>query len=95
MEIFIKNECFKVSMEDQILLNKEKFEEMENAWLSQVMKTSKAMLETFKFALIYTGLVSEKQNKETLKSLKDFREKNWDKNLSRREALKKYMKLAQ
>ncbi|MFH1972089.1 MAG: hypothetical protein ABIJ18_01285 [archaeon] len=76
---------------EEICITQENFDEMEKSILNQVMKVSKAMLETFKFKMIYATKVSEEQNKKTLKALKEFRDKNWDKTLSRDEAYEKYI----
>ena len=49
--------------------------------LNQVMATSKSLIETFKFNIIYNSKVSEKQEKETAKAVKDYRNENWNKAL--------------
>ena len=69
------------------------FDEMEKRLLDQVMEISKSMIESFKFTLIYGSKVTPEQNQRTLKALEDFRAKNWDTSLSKKEAYKKYMDL--
>ena len=64
---------------------------MEESILKQVMDTSKSLIETFKFKMLCETRISEKQDKRTLKALKEFREKNWDSKLTRSEAYKKYI----
>jgi len=78
-------------MPAQIQLNENNFNQMEQRVLDQVMAMSKSMLESFKFKMIYGTKITTKQNQRTLKGLQDFRRKNWDKSLSRKEAYKKYM----
>lgn len=74
-------------------LDKSNFEQMEQDILDQVMDVSKAILETFKFKMIYDLKVTPEQKKKTLANLREFREKNWDKTLSRKEAYEKYVNL--
>jgi hypothetical protein len=57
------------------------------------MEMSKAMLETFKFRLIYDLKVSPDQKRKTIADVKEFSDKHWDKSLSRAEAYKKYVNL--
>ncbi len=80
-------------MMDQITLDKSNFERMEKDILDQVMEVSKSMIESFKFRLIYGSKVTPEQNQRTLKALQDFRAKNWDTSVSKKEAYKKYMSL--
>lgn len=80
-------------MAEQVCLTEEQFKEMEDGILKQVTDMSKSLLETFKFRLLYATKISEKQNKKTLKALKEFRAKNWDKKLTREEAYNKYVNL--
>jgi len=75
----------------EICMTQNNFETMEKDILDKITKISKALIETLKFRMIYGVKVSEKQNKKTLKTIKDFRSKNWDKNLSRKKAYKKYL----
>lgn len=53
---------------------------------------SKAMIEGFKFKMIYGINVSQKQNQKTVKDLKEFRAKNWNSKLNKKEAYKRYLK---
>ena len=69
------------------------FDEMEKRLLDQVMEVSKSMIESFKFRLIYGSKVPPEQTQRPLKALEDFRAKNWDTSLSKKEAYKKYMNL--
>ncbi|MDI6738418.1 MAG: hypothetical protein QME12_07980 [Nanoarchaeota archaeon] len=80
-------------MAGQIMLTQEKFDKMESDILKQVTNVSKSLIETFKFRMIYGAKVSKKQNQETLKALKEFRSKHWDKSLSTKEAYQKYLKI--
>lgn len=80
-------------MMEQITLDKSNFERMEKDILDQVMEVSKSMIESFKFRLIYGLKVTPEQNQRTLKALQDFRAKNWDKSVSKKEAYKKYLAL--
>jgi len=80
-------------MSEQISLNQSDFQQMEKELLDQIMTTSKAMIETFKFKMIYGTKVTAEQKKKTLANLKEFREKNWDKTVSRKEAYEKYANL--
>ncbi len=79
----------------QNVLSETQFDKMEKNIITQVTDISKALIETFKFRMLYDAKVSKKQNQKTIKALKEFREKNWDKKLSRPEAYKKYMALYQ
>ncbi len=80
-------------MTAQMDLNLENFNEMEKRLLDQVMEVSKSILETFKFKMIYDLKVTPEQKKKTLAHLQEFREKNWDKTVSRKEAYEKYVSL--
>lgn len=80
-------------MANQICLDESAFEQMEERLLNQITDVSKAILETFKFKMIYDLNVTSEQKKKTLANLKEFREKNWDKTLSRKEAYEKYVNL--
>ena len=80
-------------MQKQIPLNEQTFQEMEKNIINQVTEISKSIIETFKFKLLYDSKVSSKQNKKTLKELKEFRAKNWDTKSNRDEAYKKYLSL--
>ncbi len=80
-------------MAEQISLNIEDFNEMEKHLLDQVMEVSKSILETFKFKMIYDSKVTPEQKKKTLANIQEFREKNWGKTLSRKEAYEKYANL--
>lgn len=75
----------------EVCFNQETFQQIEQDVLNQVMATSKAMLETFKFRMLYGIHVTKKQNQETLDALKQFREK-YAKNVGKdEEAYKKYL----
>lgn len=76
-----------------MVIDKSHFEQMEKDILNQVMTISKAILETFKFKVIYDLKVTPEQKKKTLAHLQEFREKNWDKTLTRKEAYEKYANL--
>ena len=80
-------------MGEQMSMDLKNFDEMEKRLLDQVMEVSKSMIESFKFRLIYGSKVTPEQNQRTLKALEDFRAKNWDTSLSKKEAYKKYMNL--
>lgn len=80
-------------MTEQMTLDQSNFEQMEKDILDQVMNVSKAILETFKFKMIYDLKVTPEQKKKTLAHIQEFREKNWDKTLSRKEAYEKYANL--
>ena len=80
-------------MANQICLDETNFKQLEQQILNQVMEVSKAILETFKFKMIYDLKVTPEQKKKTLAHLQEFREKNWDKNVSRKEAYEKYANL--
>ena len=59
----------------EVCLDQETFQKMEKNVLDQVMNTSKALLETFKFSMLYGTRVTEKQNKENIEALKQLRTK--------------------
>ena len=80
-------------MTNQICLDETVFKQMEERVLSQITDISKAILETFKFKMIYDLKVTPEQKKKTLAHIQEFREKNWDKMLSRKEAYEKYVNL--
>lgn len=80
-------------MVNQICLDETNFKQLEQQILNQVMEASKSILETFKFKMIYDLKVTPEQKKKTLANLKEFREKNWDKVVSRKDAYHKYLKL--
>lgn len=80
-------------MAEQMGMDLQNFDEMEKRLLDQVMEVSKSMIESFKFRLIYGSKVTPEQNQRTLKALQDFRAKNWDTSVSKKEAYKKYMSL--
>jgi len=80
-------------MAEQVSVNLEHFNRMEKHLLDQVMEVSKSLIESFKFKLIYGTKVTPEQNQQTLKALQEFRAKNWDKSVSRKEAYKKYIHL--
>ena len=80
-------------MANQICLDETNFKQLEQQILHQVMEVSKSILETFKFKMIYDLKVTPEQKKKTLANLKEFREKNWDKTVSRKEAYEKYVNL--
>ncbi len=78
-------------MGKQICLTEERFNEMEKSVLKQIMDTSKLMIETFKFRMLFGIHVSPKQDERTIKGLKKFRSDNWNKEVSRTEAYKRYI----
>ncbi len=80
-------------MANQICFDESTFKQMEERVLSQITDISKAILETFKFKMIYDLKVTPQRKKKTVADLKEFREKNWDKSVSRKEAYQKYLKL--
>ncbi|MBS3139340.1 hypothetical protein J4207_06575 [Candidatus Woesearchaeota archaeon] len=80
-------------MTQQMIVNESQFKQLEKDLLSQVMDVSKAMIETFKFKLIYGTKITEEQNTKTLRALQDFRSKSWNKNVSRNEAYKQYLNM--
>ena len=80
-------------MAQQLQLDQKNFEEMEKRLLDQVVEVSKSILEIFKFKMIYDLTVTPEQKKKTLQNLQEFREKNWDKTVSRKEAYEKYVNL--
>lgn len=57
------------------------------------MSTSKFPTDTIKFRMLFATQISPKQNEKTLKDINEFRTRNWDKNLGKEEAYKKYLKL--
>ena len=75
----------------EVCLDQETFQKMEKNVLDQVMNTSKALLETFKFSMLYGTNITEKQNKENIEALKQFRAKH-AKNITKdQSAYKKYL----
>lgn len=80
-------------MVEQMILDESHFKQLEQQILNQVMEVSKALLETFKFKIIYDLKVTPKQKKKTLAHLQEFREKTWDKTISRKEAYEKDVNL--
>ena len=82
-----------LKMANQICLDESAFKQMEERLLSQITDISKAILETFRFKMIYDLKVTPEQKKKTLVNLQEFREKNWDKTVSRKEAYEKYANL--
>ena len=74
-------------------MDEESFKEMEKGILNEVMNTSKSMIETFKFKMLFGTQVTQKQNEKTLNDLNEFRAKNWDKSINKEEAYKKYLNL--
>ena len=74
-------------------MGEESFKEMEKGILKEVMSTSKSMIETFKFKMLFGTQVTPKQNEKTLNDLNEFRTKNWDKSLGKEAAYKKYLNL--
>jgi len=80
-------------MTNQICLDEMNFKQLEQQILNQVMEVSKSMIESFKFRLIYGTKITPEQSQQTLKALQEFRAKNWDKSVSRKEAYKKYVNL--
>ena len=80
-------------MSAEIQLHKQDFNEIEKRLLNRVMEVSKSMIESFRFRMMYDLKVTTEQKKKTLAHLQGFREKNWDKNVSRKEAYEKYVSL--
>jgi hypothetical protein len=80
-------------MVQQMTLDESHFKQLEEQVLNQVMEVSKSILETFKFKMVYDVNVTPEQKKRTLAHLREFREKNWNKKLSRKEAYQKYVNL--
>ena len=80
-------------MKQEICLDEESFKEMEKGILKEVMSTSKSMIDTFKFKMLFGTQVTTKQNEKTLNDLNEFRAKNWDKSINKEEAYKKYLNL--
>ena len=80
-------------MVNQVCLDESEFKQMEERLLSQITDISKAILETFKFKMIYDSKVTPEQKKKTLANIQEFREKSWDKTISRKEAYEKYVDL--
>jgi len=78
-------------MKAKIQINEQNFDQMEKRVLDQVMTMSKSMIESFKFRMIYGTKVTKEQNDSTCKALNNFRQKNWDKSVSRKEAYEKYL----
>jgi energy-converting hydrogenase A subunit M len=80
----------RVAMEKQGCLDQKDFQKLEDEILKQVLDTSKAILESFKFTMIYGTRVSPEQEKKTSEALKEFRSKNWDADLDTDKAYGKY-----
>ncbi len=80
-------------MAQQICLDESAFKKMEERLLTQITEISKAILATFKFKMIYDSKVAPEQKKKTWADLQEFREENWDKTVSRKEAYEKYVDL--
>lgn len=75
----------------EVCLDQETFQKMEKNVLDQVMNTSKSLLETFKFSMLYGTHVT--QNKENVEALKQFRAKH-AKNIGKDAvAYKKYLEM--
>jgi len=74
-------------------ISEPQFKRLEEDVLEQVMSISKAMLETFKFAMIHQTKVPEKTRSKTTRALQEFRAKHWNKDASIDEAYKKYLSL--
>ncbi|MFH1052869.1 MAG: hypothetical protein V1740_00460 [Candidatus Woesearchaeota archaeon] len=80
-------------MKQEICIDEKSFKEMEKGILNEVMNTSKSMLETFKFKMLFGTQVTSKQNEKTLNDLNEFRAKNWDKSINKESSYKKYLNL--
>ena len=80
-------------MVEQASINLKHFNEMEKHLLDQVVEVSNSLIGQFKFRLIYGTKVTSGQSRQTLKALREFRSKNWDKSVSRKEAYRKYINL--
>ena len=78
-------------MQAQTQMNEQDFNQMEQRVLNQVMAMSKSMIESFKFRMIYGTKISNEQNQQTIKALQEFRQKNWDSSINKKEAYKKYI----
>ena len=59
----------------------EEFNKLEESLISEVTKNAKNTLESFKFAMIFHSNVTEEQQKETLKNLKEYRREYGLKNI--------------
>lgn len=75
----------------EVSFDQETFQQIERDVLNQVMSTSKAMLETFKFRMLYGLHVTKQQNQETIEALQQFRAKHAKNILKYEEAYKKYL----
>jgi hypothetical protein len=80
-------------MDCEAMLDKNSFKKMEEKIMKEVVATSKAMIASFEFRMIYGSTVDSKIAKKTERGLKEFRDKNWDSSLPRDEAYKKYLNL--
>lgn len=69
--------------EKRAILSTLNFNKFEMQALKQLEKINKAILNTFKFQMIYSSKVSEKQEKETSKAIKSYRNKFWTKALKK------------
>lgn len=80
-------------MTQTICLDKKKFQKIENEILKDVLNTSKFMIETFKFRMIYGTKIKPQVMKKVQVGLNEFRNKNWNKKLNRNQAYKEYLGL--
>ena len=81
----------KMSCEAQI--DEGKFEQMEKEILDEVMQSSKSIIETFKFRMIFGTHLDPEKVAKTSSGLKEFRKKNWDSSINKNAAYKKYLDL--
>lgn len=70
----------------------EHFNEFEKIALKEVMATSRDILESLKFALIFASKVTPEMQKETIVALKDYRGKENFSGRNRAEAYEAYIK---
>lgn len=80
-------------MDQKFKFDEKNFNQMESEILKEVLNTSKSIIETFKFRMIYGSSINPSKAKKTLTGLKKFRKENWDTKLVRNEAYKKYLNL--
>lgn len=80
-------------MDYKTKFDEKSFNLAEKEILKEVMHHSKSIIETFKFRMISGLNMKQAEVNKTLKGLAKFREKNWNKRLSRNKAYKKYLSL--
>ncbi len=77
----------------EVSFDQETFQQIEKDVLNQVMTTSKAILETFKFKMLYGVHVTKEQNQETIEALHQFRAKHAKNILKDEQTYKKYLNM--